>query len=884
MDMRIKRDIKTSYKEKAFSFLNSEKKRIWLKIVKISVFIVIGIVIGLLFAGFFGTIDKPSKKIVDLFNAIGIKGHGLTVVFKHILAENIRVPFNYIAGQFSKPEKLYIDIAFKDWERLAYKRQEALEKTVLITEDIDWVNADISDGNKKVKANVRLKGDLVNDHLGTDKWSLRFKIDGDDTLYGMRSFSIQRAITRNFANEIVYQNALKREDILNVRYRFIDVYINGKHKGIYALEESFAKQLIEYNNRREGPIIRFDEGIWYEDIYNKRNYLPAGLIVTSGENYYPISDIDSYLTKNELANPEIYAQFENAKNLLELVRLGKIKASEAFDVEKTAKYFALNSILGGEHASRWYNIRIYYNPITSKLEPIGFDAHILDSVDLLLKDEYFPRYIDENREEIEQFPRILFTDSVFFKAYIKELERMSQKEYLDELFKDLDKELKKEINILHKDYPYYHFSEKVFYDNQKFIQSVLNPVKSVNAYVNKIENGKATILVGNIVKMPLVIEGLLVNETIVAETYELLQPFDGNFVDYKKIEFNLRENIDASRLGLLRINYRILGSNKINGNEVLPWDYLNESVIVDTVRKKAELSSEILDVNENEKIITIKQGNWVLDNTLVIPKGYKVSGENSVIDLVNKAMIVSYSDLQFNNVKVISSDKTGEGLLVYGSKINFENVEFRDLNAPVKDSFQLTGAITFYESEVNFENVLIKGMKNGDDSVNFVRSKINIKNSRIEDGSMDCVDGDFVTGIIDDFVVVNCGGDGLDFSGSSIEVRNFKAENMGDKGMSIGENSSVLAFNVIVDKAFIGVASKDLSKLVIDGLKINNVKYGFAVYMKKTEYGTASLIAKNAVIDAENSYIVEKDSSLEVNGKIILDNKKKVYEKLYPVK
>ncbi len=879
--MRIKKDKESNYREKLSFFLKDKwdkKNRFFYRIFKVLIILLVGIFIGFLFAGFFGTIDTPSPKMVKFVNnVLGGQGHGFQEFAKGILAENIRIPFNYIAGQFSKPEKLYIDIAFKDWQKIAYKREIALENKYLLASEDDWVQATISDGNKKVKADVRLKGDLP-DHWITDKWSLRFKVNGDDTLYGMKSFSIQTPRTRTWLNEFIYQNALKKEDVLNLRYKFVDVYINGKHKGIYALEEHFAKQLIEYNNRREGPIIRFDETMIGLNQIHLQN-VPG--IINPDADLYPIVSIDSFQTGTSLLNPEIYAQFENAKNLLELVRLGKIKTSEAFDVEKTAKYFALNTVLGADHASQWNNIRFYYNPITSRLEPIGFDAnsgvanqHIID--------EYFLNYIDENREEIEQFPRILFTDSVFFKAYIKELERMSQKEYLDELFKDLDKELKKEINILHKDYPYYHFSEKVFYDNQKFIQSVLNPVKSVNAYVNKIENGKATILVGNIVKMPLVIEGLLVNETIVAETYELLQPFDGNFVDYKKIEFNLRENIDASRLGLLRINYRILGSNKINGNEVLPWDYLNESVIVDTVRKKAELSSEILDVNENEKIITIKQGNWVLDNTLVIPKGYKVSGENSVIDLVNKAMIVSYSDLQFNNVKVISSDKTGEGLLVYGSKINFENVEFRDLNAPVKDSFQLTGAITFYESEVNFENVLIKGMKNGDDSVNFVRSKINIKNSRIEDGSMDCVDGDFVTGIIDDFVVVNCGGDGLDFSGSSIEVRNFKAENMGDKGMSIGENSSVLAFNVIVDKAFIGVASKDLSKLVIDGLKINNVKYGFAVYMKKTEYGTASLIAKNAVIDAENSYIVEKDSSLEVNGKIILDNKKKVYEKLYP--
>ncbi len=39
--------------------------------------------------------------------------------------------------------------------------------------------------------------------------------------------------------------------------------VNGERRGIYAYEEHFAKHLIESRNRREGPIIKFDEtAIW----------------------------------------------------------------------------------------------------------------------------------------------------------------------------------------------------------------------------------------------------------------------------------------------------------------------------------------------------------------------------------------------------------------------------------------------------------------------------------------------------------------------------------------------------------------------------------------------------------------------------------------------
>ena len=51
----------------------------------------------------------------------------------------------------------------------------------------------------------------------------------------------------------------KDEDILTTRYGFISVKLNGKSLGIYAYEEHFDKQLLEYNQRREAPILKFNE-------------------------------------------------------------------------------------------------------------------------------------------------------------------------------------------------------------------------------------------------------------------------------------------------------------------------------------------------------------------------------------------------------------------------------------------------------------------------------------------------------------------------------------------------------------------------------------------------------------------------------------------------
>ena len=63
----------------------------------------------------------------------------------------------------------------------------------------------------------------------------------------MKIFSIQHPRTRNYIYEWIFHQALKREGILSLRYKFINVTLNGQDLGVYALEEHFDKRLIEYN-------------------------------------------------------------------------------------------------------------------------------------------------------------------------------------------------------------------------------------------------------------------------------------------------------------------------------------------------------------------------------------------------------------------------------------------------------------------------------------------------------------------------------------------------------------------------------------------------------------------------------------------------------------
>ena len=67
----------------------------------------------------------------------------------------------------------------------------------------------------------------------------------DYFIEGMSTFSIQDPITRNYTYEWLFIQNLKFEDVLAPNYFFVNVNINGKEKGIYAIEEHFSKEMIE---------------------------------------------------------------------------------------------------------------------------------------------------------------------------------------------------------------------------------------------------------------------------------------------------------------------------------------------------------------------------------------------------------------------------------------------------------------------------------------------------------------------------------------------------------------------------------------------------------------------------------------------------------------
>lgn len=778
------------------------------------------------------------------------------------------VPLNFVKGLAAGAgaDRLVIDIKQEDFQKLAAQREEALRIGVHFTDADSWIPAKVALNGVEAPAKVRLKGDQP-DHYETDKWSLRIRLRGrDNALDGMRVFSIQQPGTRNFVHEWVMYQALRREGILGPEYRFIDVTINGNHKGIYALEEHFEKQLIERASLREGPIIKFNEDLLWKEYVKLGTYESEyGSVLASA--------VDGWTTDMRHGS-----QFERAVGMLEAFRRGHYRTSEVFDAEKLAAFIALRDLSGAQTLS-WQNMRFYYNPLTSKLEPVGYDSAADSSAPVHQLFGFAGGLMRKGAVgQTDDLVPLFFKDTDFFTLYIRTLKRMSEPGYVDEFVAAIDKDLKRQLRILYRDYPFVGWSPEFLRRNQAFIRAALSPEVAVHAYHERTLAGEVVIDVGNIQSLPVEVVGISAgkNGPLPPRERVVLPPrLQQQLVQYVPVHFPLAASPAADLAPKsLRIHYRVLGTETNQVASVKEWSYLAPGLLQRDWRlKPPPLSRPFLAVDKVHKTVVFKPGSWLVEGTLVLPAGYRIlAGPGLRLDLRNAAKIISYSPLEFlgeedRPIVIQSSDGTGQGLVVLqaGKASILRHVVFDNLDAPAENGWQLTGAVTFYESPVDFDGVQFRRGR-AEDGLNLVRTRFSMVRTTFVDSKSDCLDGDFIQGRIEDSSFLRCGNDAVDVSGSVVVLERVRMANIGDKGVSAGENSQVVAHDLKIAHAEIGIAAKDLSSVEASSVEISDSGVGLTAFRKKPEFGESSIKVRGLKVrNVVEKQLIERGSRLTID-------------------
>lgn len=792
-------------------------------------------------------------------------------------------------------DKLDLFIKKKGFEKIKAKREEALNIGVLSTTNDDLINGKISFNNSNQKSmEFRLKGDWP-DHLKNEKkWSYRVIMKGSSTLKGMRKFSIQHPRVRNYLWEWLYNKVIKDHGIIGLRYDFVDVNLHVKEKsderiiplGIMALEESFDKILIENNKKREGIILAFDESLFWADTKKEQHFKLDHNTYSKELRDLKNAPIRVFNENKVLSDPSLNKQFQTAKDLLEGLRQEKFKISEVFDLDKLTTYVATSYLFGGNHAMVWHNLRIYYNPITGKLEPISYDSNSGLKLD-----------------KMRPYP-LSQSDSIFDKALVEKLKTISSPSYIEGIITKYSKDLNRNKLALFTEFQE-SFDESILAYNSNYIKKQINPAKQITASLLSYDNNSVSLGIKNLSQYPVTINNLMHEDgqklsknsspkIIDPFAYTIYNfPLDNSFVNAfvskknKKGTFQFPKDVQK-----LRITHHIEGVNIKQQTGIAPYGKnpaLETSIASYRNFRTPNFKETEFITQTSDSTISFKKGRFVLTRTLKIPDGYIVSIlPGFELDLINNSSIISNSNIQARGTKenpivFESSDGSGGGIFVTNtSKKSFlDHCYFSNLSNPKNLLWSLSGAVNFHESDVAISNSIFKNNR-CEDGLNIIRSSFSIVDSHFEATQSDAFDGDFVSGTMERCTFIDSGNDGIDVSGSQIELTDITITNPSDKAISAGENSIITGGNITINGGEIGIVSKDLSQVQLTDINILGTRLGLSAFQKKSEYGVASIAVSNLRLqDFELNYLIENKSSLSIDNVPVETVSNNVIDQMY---
>ncbi|MEO1409309.1 MAG: right-handed parallel beta-helix repeat-containing protein [Bacteroidota bacterium] len=764
---------------------------------------------------------------------------------------------------------LRLELDRKGMQKIQDKRDEAYKRGILVTDEDSWVKAKLVEEEASVPVKIRLKGDWT-DHLEKNKWSFRVKVKDPYAWNRIIVFSLHTPKARSFADEWLLHQLFEREDVLTTRYDFVQLSLNETPLGVYAYEEHFDKQLLEFRNRREGPIIRFvEDALWASRVRAVENGV---------SDYRPhiaqpsVADIQPFKASRTAASPKLRADFELARSLLHQYQEGLVAADAVFDLERTGKYFAICDLLGSYHGSIWHNQRYYYNPVTSKLEPIGYDGFSnYPFPGLYLLGE--PNVSHTQSRSIPAL-KFLMEDSEFLHHYLYYLDRFSSREYLDSLFLDLGEGLDQRVALINQEFPDYRFNRKQLYQRAQLVQTKLRPYAehSIRAYWTEDEAGAPVLQVRNFHQIPLEMVGA---STI---SQEMTYPLERSvMLSGYYFGFPLKAHEVDVPVNARYVFFKAYGAETVYRTEISKWSAQLSPVPAQSYGRAWEAGEHPYCTTEG-KSIRFRRGTHRITRDIIIPAGYRVDiPAGTQLDFQRGSKFLSYSKINIRGtlaepVRIVSTDRSARGFTILQApeRSYLSYAIFDHFNTLNDRGWQLTGAVTFYESDVDIHHCIFEN-NHCEDGLNLIRSNFLMVGATIRQTPSDGFDADFCEGSIRGCHFVDTGNDGIDVSGSTVEVEDCSLLRNGDKGISVGEDSDMRIKSVEIEDAAIGVASKDLSFLLIDRIQLKDCNQGFVAYQKKPEYGP-SIINVREMEEENTKYLhnVAPACTLRIGRRLIV--------------
>ena len=386
---------------------------------------------------------------------------------------------NVFRASGNKAPQIDLLIGKAHMDSLSAIRDRALKAGVLNEGKDTWFPALVVFDGDSMNAQLRLKGGLT-DHLRTTKWSYRVQLSPGDTLLGMTTFSLQHPNTRNFSNEWIFHRAVAYAGLPALQYGFVDVRVNTKGLGLYAIEQHFDDALLEHlaSDGYIGPVMKFDDELRIATLAEMAQRTFDSDAPLQGE--WQSAPITAFHMREVLADSALRARFNMAGHRLSRFRTGVLTTSEVFDADALAKLFALSDLLGGQHCNDWRNLRFVLDERSGKLVPVAFDADAGTPITAIraLREQPPIRF---DSGHLTTFYGRLFSDRDFYEAYIAHLDTFSTEGWLEDFMTSIAPDLSAQEGLINGEFPNAMHDPAVFVHCRTVIRQTLRPANIISA-------------------------------------------------------------------------------------------------------------------------------------------------------------------------------------------------------------------------------------------------------------------------------------------------------------------------------------------------------------------------------------------------------------------
>lgn len=761
----------------------------------------------------------------------------------------------------------------------------------------DYVDGGIWDGRQIRKVKVKYRGDN-SFHWDYYKKSLRIKTKKSYLFEGMRSFNlVVPKLEEKLQNYLGYKFA-KDMGLVAPNCELVNVTLNGKLLGVYVMVEKLDEMTLRKNKLMpadiySGELVGMDayNGVSPEVFLHPRLWKKAAV-----NNHYP---------------KDFYKPLESLLHLVNTRSSEHVheELNDLLDMEAWGKFAAFETLTQTFHYDDQHNWRIYYDPYRRGFVPLVWDP-------VAWHTGWRPRQNEKAQLDIlsSKLHELLFKNGDFLRARHNAIEKFfatgKDKLFLqkvDQTIKAVTPALLEDPNIRPSD------PKRSIGAMQRLradIERVFDDVK--HGFIEDI--GTVTYASLGNGSYRLRIEG---RRPLTSIIFCYARPIDGNvqanlhyLQDGKVVDSDITGSIKVE-VNRIRLSKVLLSRMTSTFNEqsrtrwqrhqknVLPGYYeltlsgiRDENQLVQMIYERVDKKgivdyAKTLPLESFEDMYCVApenpptfpevwEGEVLLENItelvtpLIIRPGTTVRLKSGVSLIIkNLIMAEGSAESPIRFIPAAKSQKPWGAMVLWGSGANGSRLkycEFEGGSGNKGDLFEYTAMVSIHDVQgVEIQNTKFRESRLTDDMVHTVYAKVHFSDCRFEKSLMDALDLDISDAIIERCYFGNSGNDAIDMMTSNVIVLDTTMEVSGDKAISVGEGSKLMAINNVLRNNMIGVQVKDGSVAALMNIDLIDNKHALDAYKKNWRYNGGGEIFVHKAILKNNDKMITADKKSEIH-------------------